>query len=68
MDEAIGESSLLRRRSGELKITVEALFAALSAWRGVANHLDTAASVSRTGGMRSARASGLECGTGGLVE
>jgi uncharacterized membrane protein YccC len=45
MDEAIGESSQLRSRSGGLQVAVEALFTALSAWRGVANHLSTAASV-----------------------
>jgi uncharacterized membrane protein YccC len=44
IDEAIGESSHLRIRSGGLRAAVEALFTALSAWRGVANHLSTAAS------------------------
>jgi uncharacterized membrane protein YccC len=39
MDEAIGEPSHLRIRSGGLQAAVEALFTALSAWRGVANHL-----------------------------
>jgi uncharacterized membrane protein YccC len=42
IDEAIGESALLRIRSGGLEAAVEALFTALSAWRGVANHLSTA--------------------------
>jgi uncharacterized membrane protein YccC len=44
IDEAIGESSQLRIRSNGLQATLEALFEALSAWRGVANHLITAAS------------------------
>jgi uncharacterized membrane protein YccC len=44
LDEAIGESSRLRVRSGGLQAAVEALFTALSAWRGVANHLSTAPS------------------------
>ena len=44
IDEAIGESSRLRIRSNGLQATLEALFGALSAWRGVANHLITAAS------------------------
>jgi uncharacterized membrane protein YccC len=44
IDEAIGESSQLRIRSNCLQATLEALFEALSAWRGVANHLITAAS------------------------
>jgi uncharacterized membrane protein YccC len=44
IDEAIGESSHLRIRSGGLQAAVEALFTALSAWRGVANHLGTAGS------------------------
>jgi uncharacterized membrane protein YccC len=39
IDEAIGESSHLRIRSGGLQAAVEALFTVLSAWRGVANHL-----------------------------
>jgi uncharacterized membrane protein YccC len=44
IDEAIGESSHLRIRSSGLQAAVEALFTVLSAWRGVANHLSTAAS------------------------
>jgi uncharacterized membrane protein YccC len=39
IDEAIGEPSHLRSRSGGLQAAMEALFTALSAWRGVANHL-----------------------------
>jgi uncharacterized membrane protein YccC len=44
IDEAIGESSHLRIRSDGLQAALEALFGALSAWRGVANHLITAPS------------------------
>ena len=44
IDEAIGESAHLRIRSDMLQAALEALFAALSAWRGVANHLITGAS------------------------
>jgi uncharacterized membrane protein YccC len=42
IDEATGEFSHLRYRSGALHGCAEALFTALSAWRGVANHLLTA--------------------------
>jgi hypothetical protein len=41
IDEAIGEDSDLRYRSRTLQAGVEGLFATLSAWRGVANLLDT---------------------------
>jgi uncharacterized membrane protein YccC len=44
IDEAIGEPSQLRMHPGGLQAAVEALFTALSAWRGIANHLNTAAS------------------------
>jgi uncharacterized membrane protein YccC len=44
IDEAIGEPSHLRLHPGGLQAAVEALFMALSAWRGIANHLKTAAS------------------------
>ncbi len=40
IDEAIGESSDLRYRSRLLQAAVEGLFAALSGWRTVANHLE----------------------------
>jgi len=39
IDEAVGEPSNLRRRAGVLYTAQEALFVALSAWRGIANHL-----------------------------
>ena len=41
MDEALGEPSHLRRCPGELRAVLESLFFALSAWRGIANHLGT---------------------------
>jgi len=41
MDEALGEPSHLRRCPGELRAVLESLFCALSAWRGIANHLGT---------------------------
>jgi uncharacterized membrane protein YccC len=44
IDEAIGESSQLRIHPGGLQAAVEAQFTALSAWRGIANRLDTTAS------------------------
>jgi uncharacterized membrane protein YccC len=44
IDEALGEPSQLRIHPGGLQAAVEALFTALSAWRGIANHLDTTAS------------------------
>jgi uncharacterized membrane protein YccC len=40
IDEAIGEASDLRYRSGELHAALEGLFAALSGWRMVGNHLE----------------------------
>ncbi len=40
IDETIGESSDLRYRAGELQAGVEGLFAALSGWRAVAQHLE----------------------------
>jgi uncharacterized membrane protein YccC len=40
IDEAIGETSELRFRLGELHGALEGLFAALSGWRMVANHLE----------------------------
>jgi uncharacterized membrane protein YccC len=41
IDEAIGEASGLRGRSGTLYAASEGLFTALSAWWSVGNHLDT---------------------------
>ncbi|MFL6602916.1 MAG: FUSC family protein [Steroidobacteraceae bacterium] len=41
IDEAVGEPSDLRNQAGVLHTTQEALFVALSAWRGIANHLST---------------------------
>jgi uncharacterized membrane protein YccC len=40
IDEAIGETSCLRYRLGGLHAALEGLFAALSGWRMVANHLE----------------------------
>jgi uncharacterized membrane protein YccC len=40
IDEAIGETSDLRYRLGRLHAALEGLFAALSGWRMVANHLE----------------------------
>ena len=42
IDEAVGEPSNLRRQAGVLYTAQEALFVALSAWRGIANHLSAA--------------------------
>jgi|SRR5579859_3986616 len=39
IDQAAGEPSHLRYHSSALRACVEALFTALSAWRGIANHL-----------------------------
>ncbi|MBV9912703.1 MAG: FUSC family protein [Sinobacteraceae bacterium] len=39
IDEAVGEPFHLRHQSGALRAAQEALFVALSAWRGIANHL-----------------------------
>jgi uncharacterized membrane protein YccC len=39
IDEAVGEPSNLRRQAGVLYTAQEDLFVALSAWRGIANHL-----------------------------
>ena len=39
IDQAVGEPSHLRYHSTALRACVEALFTALSAWRGIANHL-----------------------------
>jgi uncharacterized membrane protein YccC len=39
IDEAVGEPSHLWNQAGALHTTREALFVALSAWRGIANHL-----------------------------
>jgi uncharacterized membrane protein YccC len=41
IDEALGESSDLRARSPALQAAIEGLFIALSAWRGIGNHLNT---------------------------
>jgi uncharacterized membrane protein YccC len=41
IDEAVGEPSHLRHQPGALHAAQEALFIALSAWRGIANHLWT---------------------------
>jgi uncharacterized membrane protein YccC len=43
IDEAMGEASSLRLRSRGVNAAVESLFVALSAWRGIGNHLDTLA-------------------------
>lgn len=43
IDEAIGEPSHLRYHPGELRAAEEALFTALSSWRGIANHLEASA-------------------------
>jgi uncharacterized membrane protein YccC len=43
IDEAMGEASSLRLRSRGVNVAVEELFVALSAWRGIGNHLDTLA-------------------------
>jgi uncharacterized membrane protein YccC len=40
IDEAVGEASDLRYRSRRLQAAVDGLFAALSGWRAVANHLE----------------------------
>ena len=52
IDEAIGESSELRYRQRSLQFAAEALFSAISSWRGVATHLETA----NTGLRRTAEA------------
>ena len=39
IDEAVGEPSHLRHQGARLRAAQEALFVALSAWRGIANHL-----------------------------
>ena len=39
IDEVIGESSHLRHQGGRLQRAFEALFVALSGWRGIGNHL-----------------------------
>jgi uncharacterized membrane protein YccC len=39
IDEALGEPSHMRHHGGDLRAVLEALFRALSAWRGIANHL-----------------------------
>ena len=39
IDEAVGEPSQLRHRTAPLRAAQEGLFVALSAWRGIANHL-----------------------------
>jgi len=39
IDEAIGEPSQLRRERGRLQAGMQALFVALSGWRGIGNHL-----------------------------
>ncbi|HLG45183.1 MAG TPA: FUSC family protein [Reyranella sp.] len=44
IDEAIGESSELRYRQRSLQVAAESLFSAIASWRGIANHLDAAAS------------------------
>jgi len=41
IDEAVGEPSNLRHQAAPLRAAQEALFVALSAWRGIANHLWT---------------------------
>jgi len=39
IDEAVGEPSHLKHQAAPLRAAQEALFVALSAWRGIANHL-----------------------------
>jgi uncharacterized membrane protein YccC len=39
IDEAVGEPSHLRHQAAPLRAAQESLFVALSAWRGIANHL-----------------------------
>ncbi|HWS64694.1 MAG TPA: FUSC family protein, partial [Steroidobacteraceae bacterium] len=41
IEEAVGEPSNLRHQAAPLRAAQEALFVALSAWRGIANHLWT---------------------------
>jgi uncharacterized membrane protein YccC len=48
IDEALGEPSHLRHHGGELRTVQEALFRALSAWRGIANHLGAMPAQRRT--------------------
>jgi len=47
IDEAIGEPSHLRLYGGRLQALMEAVLVALSAWRGVGNHLGTLSSSAR---------------------
>ena len=48
IDEAIGEDSYLRRQRGRLQAAVQALFVALSGWRGIGNHLAASSDSSRS--------------------
>ncbi len=48
IDEAIGEDSYLRRQRGRLQAAVQALFVALSGWRGIGNHLAASSHSSKT--------------------
>jgi uncharacterized membrane protein YccC len=47
IDEALGEASDLRSRARSLHGAVEGFFSALSAWRGIANHLGTMSAAAR---------------------
>ena len=49
IDEAIGEPSHLRHYGGRLQALMQELFVALSAWRGVGNHLGTLPPPARAG-------------------
>jgi uncharacterized membrane protein YccC len=49
IDEAIGEPSHLRHYGGRLQALMQELFVALSAWRGVGNHLGTLSPAARAG-------------------
>jgi len=49
IDEAIGEPSHLRHYGGRLQALMQELFVALSAWRGVGNHLGTLSPAAKAG-------------------
>jgi uncharacterized membrane protein YccC len=51
IDEAIGEPSHLRHYGGRMQALMEALFVALSAWRGVGTHLGTLSPSARAGSI-----------------
>jgi uncharacterized membrane protein YccC len=54
LDEAIGEPTHLRSQLGRLQATLESCFGALSAWRGIANHLNAAPFRAKTEAARTA--------------